>query len=248
MSDLSGRTTIVVGASRGLGRGVATALAEAGAPVVAVSRTAVEYPEPANGAGSIAAEVADAADPTVVGALIDRHRPANVVVVAGAGLYLRPLQLHTWESFSAHWQADVKIAFHWVREVLLKPLPSGSRVVLFGSGAALNGSPLSGGYAGAKATQRFIAAYAQEEAERAGLDISFSVVMPRMTALTDFGLDAARAYAERSGVPEERFIQQMGPQLSPEAAGAAVVELVTADAASLAPGYVLTGAGLKKLG
>jgi len=34
MSDLSGRTTIVVGASRGLGRGIATA----GAPVVAVAR------------------------------------------------------------------------------------------------------------------------------------------------------------------------------------------------------------------
>jgi NAD(P)-dependent dehydrogenase (short-subunit alcohol dehydrogenase family) len=32
MSDLSGRTTIVVGASRGLGRGIATALAAAIAP------------------------------------------------------------------------------------------------------------------------------------------------------------------------------------------------------------------------
>ena len=36
MSDLSGRTTVVVGASRGLGRGIARAFAEAGAPVVAV--------------------------------------------------------------------------------------------------------------------------------------------------------------------------------------------------------------------
>jgi 3-oxoacyl-[acyl-carrier protein] reductase len=51
MSDLSGRTTVVVGASRGLGRGIVTAFAEAGGPVVAVSRTAAEFPEPANGAG-----------------------------------------------------------------------------------------------------------------------------------------------------------------------------------------------------
>ena len=51
MSDLSGETTVVVGASRGLGRGIATAFAAAGAPVVAVSRTAAEFPEPANGAG-----------------------------------------------------------------------------------------------------------------------------------------------------------------------------------------------------
>ena len=39
MSDLSGKTTIVVGASRGLGRAIATAFAEAGAEVVAVSRS-----------------------------------------------------------------------------------------------------------------------------------------------------------------------------------------------------------------
>jgi 3-oxoacyl-[acyl-carrier protein] reductase len=51
MSDLSGRTTVVVGGSRGLRRGIVTAFAEAGAPVVAVSRTAAEFPEPANGAG-----------------------------------------------------------------------------------------------------------------------------------------------------------------------------------------------------
>lgn len=40
---------------------------------------------------------------------------------------------------------------------------------MISSGAALAGSPLSGGYAGAKATQRFITAYAQGEANRAGL-------------------------------------------------------------------------------
>ena len=51
MSDLSGRTTVVVGASRGLRRGIATAFAAVGGPVVAVSRTAAEFPEPANGAG-----------------------------------------------------------------------------------------------------------------------------------------------------------------------------------------------------
>ena len=39
MSDLSGRTTVVVGASRGLGRGIARAFAEAGASVVAVARS-----------------------------------------------------------------------------------------------------------------------------------------------------------------------------------------------------------------
>jgi hypothetical protein len=39
----------------------------------------------------------------------------------------------------------------------------------------------------------------------------------------------------------------MGESLTPETAGAAVLELATADGASLAPGYLLTGAGLQKL-
>jgi len=65
MSNLSARTTFVVGASRGLGRGIATALAEAGAPVVAVSRTATSFPEPTGGAGTIQTEVTNAGAATV---------------------------------------------------------------------------------------------------------------------------------------------------------------------------------------
>ncbi|OLE29154.1 MAG: short-chain dehydrogenase [Actinobacteria bacterium 13_1_20CM_3_71_11] len=245
MSDLSGTTTIVVGASRGLGRGVATAFAEAGAPVVAVSRTATAFPEPA--AGTITLEAADAGDPTVPADLIDRYDPGVVILVAGATPHMRPLQHHTWETFSVNWQTDVRIAFHWLREVLLTPLRPGSRVVVVSSGAALAGSPLSGGYAGAKATQRFITGYAQDEAKRAGLDLTFTAVFPRMTPLTGLGQSAARAYAARTGQTEEEYLKAMGPVLTPEIAGAALVELVQTDAASVAPGYLLTGAGLQKL-
>jgi 3-oxoacyl-[acyl-carrier protein] reductase len=70
--ELSDRTTIVVGASRGLGHGIATAFAEAGAPVVAVARTEAAFTEPANGAGTIQPVLADGGDATVAGSLIDR--------------------------------------------------------------------------------------------------------------------------------------------------------------------------------
>ena len=201
MSDLSGRTTVVVGASRGLGRGIATAFAAAGSPVVAVSRTASEFPEPANGAGTIQSEVADAGDATVAGDLLDRYEPEAVVLVAGASPHMRPLQQQTWETFSVNWETDVRIAFHWLREALLKPLRPGGRVVVISSGAALNGSPLSGGYAGAKATQRFITGYAQDEAKRAGLDIIFTAVLPRFAPLTDVGRSAVQAYAAAPSSP-----------------------------------------------
>jgi NAD(P)-dependent dehydrogenase (short-subunit alcohol dehydrogenase family) len=109
------------------------------------------------------------------------------------------------------------------------------------------GSPLSGGYAGAKATQRFMTGYAQDEAERAGLGITFTAVLPRITPLTDLGRPAVRAYAARNGQSEEEYIQQMGKPLTPEVAGAALVELARADAATVAPGYLLTGSGLQNL-
>jgi NAD(P)-dependent dehydrogenase (short-subunit alcohol dehydrogenase family) len=247
MSNLSDKTALVVGASRGLGRGIATAVSEAGASVIAVARSATTFPAPENGAGGIQAVLADAADASVPGSLLDRYDPQILVLVAGASPLVRPLQHHTWETFSANWNTDVRIAFHWLRETLLKPLRPGSRVVVISSGAALAGSPLSGGYAGAKATQRFISGYAQEEADRAGLGITFTALMPRITPLTELGRPAVRAYAARGGQSEEDYVKQLGEPLSPEVAGAAVVELAQAHAASVAPGYLLTGAGLQKL-
>ncbi|MGM1064313.1 SDR family NAD(P)-dependent oxidoreductase [Saccharothrix sp. Mg75] len=245
MSDSSGRTAIVVGASRGLGHGIATALAQAGTPVVAVSRTPARFP----GAGAVRTEVADAGDPRVAADLIDRHAPGTIVLVAGAVPHMRPLQQQTWETFSANWESDVRIAFHWLREVLLTPLPPGGRVVVFSSGAALNadGSPLSGGYAGAKATQRYLATYARGEARAAGLDTTFTSVLSRFAPSTGVGRPAVEAYAARAGVAVEDFLRHHAPLLTPETAGKAIVDLVQADAAEVAPAYVLNGTGLHVL-
>jgi len=247
MSELSGNTAIVVGASRGLGRGIATAVARAGTPVIAVARTGAALAELAAADDAIQPEVADAADPAVAGSLLDRYEPRTVILVAGATPLPRPLQFQTWGTFTLNWQTDVRIAFHWVREALLKPLRPGSRLIVISSGAAIAGSPLTGGYAGAKATQRFIAAYAQDEAQRGGLGIAFTAVLPRITPHGGVGRPAVRAYANRTGQSEEEYVSRFGAALTPEIAGAAIVELVQKDAALLAPGYMLTGAGLQDL-
>lgn len=240
-------TSLVVGASRGLGRGVAVALARAGSPVVAVARSAGALTELTAEIPGLQPEIADASDPTVPGVLLDRHCPDNLVIVAGASPLMRPLQQHTWETFSVNWNADVRIAFQWLRETLLVPLQTGSRVIVVSSGAALNGSPLSGGYAGAKATQRFITGYAQDEARRAGLDIAFAAVLPQLTPMTDLGQSAVRAYAARADRSYEEHVGQLGDLLTPDAAGAALVQLLETDTADLASAYRLGAAGLTAL-
>lgn len=246
-TDLSGRTAIVVGASRGLGAGIARAFGASGARVVAVARTPAGLEQLSGASGEIEPVLADASDAIVAGDLIDRYEPEVLALAAGATPLMRPLQGQTWETFSVNWHSDVRIAFHWLREALLKPLRPGSRVVVVSSGAALAGSPLSGGYAGAKSTQRFITGYAREEAERAGLGISFSAVLPRITPLTELGRPAVRAYAIRSGQSEEQYIRRFGDPLTPDLVGAAVLDLVTADAAAVAPEYLLSSGGLQKL-
>ena len=65
--------------------------------------------------------------------------------------------------------------------------------------------------------------------------------------MTSLGRSAVEAHAARGGQTVEEYLTGFGTPLTPELAGAAVVELLQTDPASVAPGYVLTSAGLKPL-
>lgn len=241
-----GSTAIVTGAGRGFGRAIAAALTTAGAQVVGIARTRSQLEEAHAQLGdNFVPVVADAADPLTAGRLIDRYRPRTLVLCAGAAPRMAPLQEQSWETFSDNWNSDVAQAFHWVRDPLRRPLAPGSSVIAMSSGAALAGSPLSGGYAGAKATVRFITGYAAGESQRAGLGIGFTAVLPRLTPATDLGAAAVAAYAERQGVDVDTFLQAAGPALTAEQVGKSVLEIVTAGADHDA--YLLTSAGLAPL-
>jgi NAD(P)-dependent dehydrogenase (short-subunit alcohol dehydrogenase family) len=246
-NQLSGATAIVTGASRGFGRAAAAALSGAGAAVVGVARDPVRLADAQAALGTRFTPVAaDAADPVVAGQLIDQHSPSVIVLAAGAAPLSRPLHQHTWASFSRNWEVDVQQGFHWIREALLRPLAPGSVVIAFSSGAAVAGSPLSGGYAGAKAAIRFIASYAAAESERGGLGIRFLAVLPQLTPATDLGAAAVAAYAAREGMDVPDFLATRGPVLTLEQTGEAVLELSTDQ--NFSPGaYLLTAAGLKEL-
>ena len=248
MDSLHGKQVLVIGGSRGFGRGIVEAMLGAGARVHTIARSAPALASLRAELGEgVAVTAADAADTTVAGQLLDAVRPDVLVLNAGASPLARPLHQHTWESFSRNWEVDVKMAFHWLREALLLPLASGSEVVVISSGAALRGSPLSGGYAGAKATQRFIAQYAAEESSRLDLGIRITSLLPQLTPATDLGRPAVAAYARRAGLTEAEYLAQLGAPLTPRLAGAAVVQLLTDPALPAHAAFLLTSAGLKPL-
>ena len=243
--NLSGTTAVVTGASRGFGRGIALALSAAGSDVIGVARDRASLEEVRLEIGdTFTPVVADAADPTIAGRLIDQFRPRTLVLNAGATPLTRPIQHQTWQTFSRNWEVDVQHVFHWTREALLEPLDPGSLVIAMSSGAALRGSPLSGGYSGAKATIRFITAYAEEESERNDLGIGFISVLPQLSSATDLGSAGVAAYAKRQGVDAATFQRQLGPALTPELAGKAVVELA-AGSTSNGGAFLLGADGLK---
>jgi NAD(P)-dependent dehydrogenase (short-subunit alcohol dehydrogenase family) len=184
---------LVIGAGSGVGRATADALSAAGTHVLAAGRER------------------DTTDPANVVALIAEADPDLVVVAAGTRPRMASVEEHTWESFSAPWNVDVKIAFEVGRAALAKPLRPGSTVVIVSSGAGLNvdGSPLSGGYAGAKRMQGFLASYLQRAANARKLGIRFVAVAPRnLLAGTAIGNSAAAAYGMKTGPLDPHGVAQ----------------------------------------
>jgi len=247
-NEQPGTTAVVTGASRGFGRAIATALSQAGVQVVGVARDPARLEDLRAQLGeAFTPLVADATDPIIAGQLLDSYQPRTLVLNAGASPLLRPVHHHTWQTFSRNWEVDVQHVFHWTREALLLPLDPGTTVITLSSGAAINGSPLSGGYAGAKATIRFLTAYAKAESDRQTLGIRFTSVLPKLTAGTDLGAAAVTAYANRQGVDPAAFLDGLGPTLTPEQAGKTILDLIV-DPSYDQDAYLLTPTGLAPIG
>ena len=242
-TDLTGTTAIVTGASRGFGRGIAGSLAGAGAHVVGVARGEADLLAVHDQlGGSFTPVVADAADPELAGKLLAEHHPTFVVLNAGTTPPPAPVQDQTWETFSTTWDVDVQHVFHFVRAALRSPLDPGSVVVSFSSGAALRGSPLSGGYAGSKAAIRFLSAYAAGQSDQLDLGIRFVAALPQLTPATELGATYVDAYADLAGLTREQYLAGFDDLLTPTHVGDAILDLVSDDTRT-ALAYLMTPGG-----
>ena len=240
-------TAVVTGASRGFGRAIAAALVATGTSVVGIARDEQELRAVGDELGEgFTPLAADATDEALAQDVIREHRPSLLVLNAGVAPHMAPVHEQTWETFSRNWHVDTRHVFTWTRAALREPLAPGSVVVAMSSGAALGGSPLSGGYASAKAAIRYIRGYAADEAKRAGLDIRFVTLLPQLTPAAGVGSVGVAGYAARQGVDRNTFVEGMQPILTPDQVAKAVVELA-ADPGS-APEYQISAAGPRPIG
>ena len=245
MNTLTGKSMVVIGGSRGVGRQIVEAGIRHGARVLAVARDERRLAQLAKevpGAETLPIDASDEAAPAKV---LDVLKPDILVVAAGAFPPAAPLHQQSWREFAVNWESDVKIAFHFFKAALSTPLAAGSTVIVISSGAALAGSPISGGYAGSKRTQLFMASYSQKESDRLGLGLRFLALAPRIMADTELGKHAVAGYSRYLGIPGSDFIKSMAAPPSSSDVAAGVIDLVTRAERPKESVFIVTGNGLE---
>lgn len=224
--SLKDKNVVVTGGSRGLGLGLVEALVAHGARVTVVARSAAALDSVRARLG-IATISADVTDETAAHRILAELRPDILALNAGATPPMGRLDQLSWADFTAPWEHDVKAGLYWLQAALNLPLKPASQVLVVSSGAAENGSPMSGGYGGAKRMLWFMAKYANGVSEKNRLGIRFQAIVPQQMVLgTGVGDAGANAYAHAMGMKPEEFVARFGAPMSPREFGEKVVSVL----------------------
>jgi NAD(P)-dependent dehydrogenase (short-subunit alcohol dehydrogenase family) len=230
MSDnsLKGKNIVVLGASRGVGREVVRRAHAEQTSLLAVARGRNDLESLAQELTGVRTLTLDASRPEAPQQVFEAMSPDVLVICGGAIPATAPLQELSWAEFAAPWETDVRMSFLFCGHALRTPLAPGSIVILISSGAGLGGSPISGGYAGSKRTQMFMAAYCQKESARLGLGIRFTALVPmRIMPETELGEVAVKGYARYLGIAPADFIKGMRDRQSTHDVADAVIRVAT---------------------
>ena len=238
---------LIIGAGRGTGRALALQLATAGSNVTAVARTQADLNALAAENSNITAHVGDGAAGIAV-ELIEKIKPDLLVLAGGVSPKMGTFFDQDWESFSATWNSDTKTTFEFLKAAIEMPLAPNSTIVTVSSGAAIGGSPLSGGYAGAKRMQHYLTDYAAWESERRKLGLRCFTMYPRQFITGTKTADiASNAYATARGVSQGQFMSQWEKPLTPELLANQIVALANPEAEHKPGAWGVTGMKMELL-
>jgi NAD(P)-dependent dehydrogenase (short-subunit alcohol dehydrogenase family) len=245
MADtLQGRTALVTGGGRGIGRAIALALGRAGAALVLTGRTAarlrgvaIELAEA--GAPEALVCVLDVADHEAVALALERlrgERPSIDILVNNAGMAeSEPLARTDLALWRRHLDVNATAPYLFMRALLPGMLERGwGRVVNVASTAGLEGAPYLAAYAASK--HALVGLTRAVAAETAGRGVTVNAVCPGFVA-TEMTWRAARRISQKTG---QLFAQAMGALARSNASGelirpeqvAEVVLELTAEAAA----------------
>lgn len=239
---------MVTGGSSGIGKATVRALMAEGVSVTAVARDPLRLRALESELDGVRTVSCDAAAPDTAERLLRELRPDLVVLAAGVTPDVRPFDAFDWEAFSAAWNVDLQASFRFLQAAIAVPLAPGSTLAVVSSGAALHGSPLSGGYAGAKRMQWWLADYAQKVSDARGLGLRVVTVVPdQLVAGTTIGERAAAAYGALSGITAEAFMARYDAPLYVDGVAAAIVAALRGDAHDGARALAVRGSGTRSL-
>ena len=189
MDDLSGRTALVTGASRGIGRGIALALAGEGCDVALNFRAnralaeevAVQVRALGRKAVTVQADVSDGEAVRAMVAQVEQALAPVEILVNNAGIAEpRDIDTVTEEDWDSHMDVNLKSAFLCTQAVLPGMRARGwGRVLFISSVGGFMGSGLGPHYAASKLGMIALTRYYARQLFRAG--ITCNALAPALT-------------------------------------------------------------------